>query len=100
MITIHKYPLMITDEQRIQMPDTAAIISAGDQRGILCIWAIVDTEETLGVRTIRIYRTGHKMEQMDSEEMFIGTVLMRYGHLEWHVFEKFEFGTFVKVQEE
>lgn len=86
MKTIHKYPINIVDEQQILLPENAIIISTAIQRGVLCLWAIVDTEEKMESRTIRIVGTGHEMYSDDLR--FIGTVQQMEGQFIWHVFEK------------
>jgi hypothetical protein len=71
------------------MPKGATITTAQIQNGDLCLWAMVDTEEAMAWRCIRVISTGHEIGE--SEELaYIGTVQMAGGALVFHVFELFE----------
>lgn len=85
MKTIWKYNLVVTDEQSLNLPDKAVILSVQLQHGSLCLWAEVDTNNTLDRRTILIYGTGHPMSEC--EMRFINTVQFNSG-LVFHIFEK------------
>jgi len=58
--TTWKYPLEITDEQNLMMPEGAEILTAQMQGGTLCLWA----------------------------RKYIATAQMAGGTLIWHVFER------------
>jgi hypothetical protein len=83
--TIYKYPLAITDQQTIEMPAGADILTAQFQYGTLCLWATVDTDNQLTPRHIRIIGTGNPIP--DHTLAFIGTAQMPTASLVWHVFE-------------
>lgn len=84
MKTIHKYRLNITDQQTVDLPRGALILSAGlDPAGVLCLWAAVDTDKPAQPREIRIFGTGHPVPETPIR--FIGTV--NQGSFMWHVFE-------------
>lgn len=88
MKTIWKYPLEITDEQVVEMPQGANILSVQSQGSQLCLWAIVfPNRASMRERTITIYGTGHAM-RTDCEEKFLATVQQDGGALVWHVFER------------
>ena len=54
MKTIWKFPLEVKDKQQVLMPRGAVILSAGiDNRGSICVWALVDPKRPLHVRPIR-----------------------------------------------
>lgn len=83
MKTIYKYPIKITDEQIINMPIGANIISIQMQNKIATIWAIVSTKEILTSVKIRVFGTG--------EEIPVGSVLRHVGSVQdrgyvWHIF--------------
>jgi len=84
--TIYKYELIITDEQIIDMPIDATILSVHKQNNKLCLWVKVNpdvkyTEE----RCIHIYGTGNPI--FIKKEIFIGTVVFEEHGAVWHVFE-------------
>ena len=39
---IFKYPLEITDKQALYLPPSSTLLSAREQNGNLCVWALVD----------------------------------------------------------
>jgi hypothetical protein len=84
-LTIYKYPLKTTDEQVIQMPFGATILSAQCQMKSICVWAIVNTTAPLENRKFRIFGTGHPFDLTPNEFKFIDTVQMDM--LVFHVFE-------------
>lgn len=52
MKTIYKYPLQVTDIQKILMPVYAQILSVQAQNNQLVLWAVVETEAPTTHRTI------------------------------------------------
>ena len=87
MKTVFKYPLQVKDKQEIQMPVGAEILCVQVQGGTPCLWAKVDTEAAYDIkRTIRIYGTGHHINQ-DEPLDYIGTFQLENGVLVFHVFE-------------
>ncbi len=86
MKTIHKYVLMLVPLQTVQMPQGAWVFSAQIQRESICIWAMVDTENTKVGRDIEIADTGNQLDaSVDRELSFIGTVQLR--EYVWHIFD-------------
>jgi len=60
MRTIHKYPLLVTEEQGLDLPIGHVLLTAQVQRGDVCIWAEVDDTETLRTAIkVKIVGTGH-----------------------------------------
>lgn len=59
MKTIFKYPLEITDRQTLYIPRNAKLLDVQVQRGIPCLWALVDTQKAKEPRKIQIFGTGH-----------------------------------------
>lgn len=82
---VWKYPLDLIDIQKINMPAGARILSVDNQKGILCLWAMVNEENPEQLRTIEIVGTGQ--EPIPSfHRTFIGTAVMP--QFVWHVFER------------
>lgn len=89
MKTVFKFPLCSLDDIRdnivVTMPGKATILSVGIQKGVLCMWALVDPVSKPAERRFRIAGTGHPL---GSETMvFLGTTSMMGGDLIWHLFE-------------
>jgi hypothetical protein len=86
--TIWKFPLMVLDDQDIEMPKGSRALSAGlDPQGTLCIWAEVDPESPTIPRKVSIRVTGHPLQARAlcaCAQRFLGSVLM--GRLVWHVY--------------
>lgn len=82
-MTIWKFPLNITDVQQITVPGGSEFLSVQVQRGIPCIWALVDSTQPKRQVEIRIYGTGHPIDQIGQ---FIGTFQVQGGALVFHVF--------------
>ena len=87
MLKVFKYPLAITDRQKIHLPRGARILSFQSPRGQPFIWALVDPEATAWIsRRFRLVGTGHPIEDTGGLS-YIGTVVMWEGALVWHLFE-------------
>lgn len=85
MKVIHKYELKVTDSQFIRLPIGAEILTVQMQHGKPCMWALVNTSETIGAINIEIYGTGNTIH--DAQREYIGTFQMEDGYLVWHVFK-------------
>jgi hypothetical protein len=83
MKTIWKYPLNITDTQVVKMPQRANVLSAADQYGELCMWALVDTEHELEDRKVQIIGTGNPAN-LEGRWQFVASV--QQSVFVWHVF--------------
>lgn len=85
---VQKYPLRVTDEQIIVMPEGAQILTVqttdkdGDQP---FIWALVDVTKRMAGRTIYVVGTGHSFP-VDAGK-YIGTFQTQGGTGVWHVFD-------------
>lgn len=82
-ITIWKYPIRVTDEQYLIIPRGATPVHLAEQDGTLCIWALVDPTKVPHEYTVRVYGTGHPIDEK-LEQVHIGSVLK--GPFVWHVF--------------
>ncbi len=82
---IWKFNLEVEDTQIIYMPKGAKILSVGLQQPDLCLWALVDTAETVQEDVfIEVYGTGNPITNNMQLRDFIGTVVA--GRFVWHVF--------------
>jgi hypothetical protein len=87
MKSIWKFTLQHQDEQEVEMPRGAELLTVQTQRGVICLWAIVDQHTTeRDRRTFYIVGTGHRMPENPAVN-YIGTVQELDGALVWHVFE-------------
>lgn len=83
---IYKYPLRIDDDQTIELPMMARVLSVGlDPAGSLCVWAMVDTLGDKEDVSFRIIGTGNPVGPGTTKHFtFLGTVTKGVGV--WHVF--------------
>lgn len=89
--TIWKFPLEITDIQKVNMPDKAEILTVQMQNGIPCLWALVDPDEALfDEREIEIFGTGNHIVYDNNIvwHKYISTIQLNGGSLIFHVFER------------
>ena len=83
-MVIWKYELEMTDQQSIIVPGGASFLSVANQRGKLCLWALIfDLSQPRVSRQIEIVGTGNPMSS--GRRVFIGTVIVE--PFVWHVFE-------------
>jgi hypothetical protein len=82
---IWKYELEITDEQTVNMPMHADILTVQMQGGTMCMWALVEPENVKRPRKFLVVGTGNPMP--DGMQRYVGTVQMMQGSLVWHIFE-------------
>ena len=82
MITIHKYPLIITDTQIIECPAGAQPLSIKYQDHGWKLWAMVETENPPSDLTIVCVGTGQEVPNNIQE--YIDTVID--GTFVWHFF--------------
>lgn len=88
MITIWKYELEITDEQKIDMPFGARILSVQLQSGKPQLWALVETRNSTLPVKILVAGTGNPINMPESAR-FVDTfqIMNQRGHsLVFHVF--------------
>lgn len=85
MRQVWKYVLEVTDEQLIEMPQGAQILSVAVQNGSPMLWALVNPVAPFEDRIVRTIGTGHPVE--DVLGRFLGTYQLHGGALVFHVFE-------------
>jgi hypothetical protein len=71
------------DQQPIEMPAFAEILSVGVQGHDIVLWALVEPTAVTETRMIAVIGTGWHVP--DGKHKFVGTVQM--AHLVWHVFD-------------
>lgn len=90
MAEVWKYELVL--ETTIQMPIGAKILSANEQFGDICIWALVNPTVEHEARMFEVYGTGHPI--VGHEDLkFIDTVMINNGKFVFHVFERVNHGS-------
>lgn len=85
MTKIFKYPLSVTDEQKVTGPALIPL-SAGMQRGELQLWATVDEDEPDVTHTIVIQETGNEWSHNLEDLKLIGRVEQFPDNFIWHIF--------------
>lgn len=83
-MTSWKYTLDIDDEQTIDIPHHARLLSVQMQRNALCLWAMVCPLNAPTARRFYIFGTGHELPSDILRLEYLGTV--QQGLLVWHVF--------------
>lgn len=89
---VHKFPLEVTDLQRINLPLGAKILALQVQYGQPCLWALVDPEENCDdeyARTFATVGTGNEFADISdaADLQYIGTYQLQNGAFVYHVFE-------------
>jgi len=86
MRRVFNYPLVLKQQQEIEMPAGAKILSVGLQSGTIQLWALEDDSMEHATVFIELYGTGHSIPTGPGQKEFIGTVTN--GSLVWHIFER------------
>lgn len=81
---VHKYPISITADVTVMMPEGAIVTAVGlDGSGRPCVWALVDPSKPAGeARKFGVYGTGGQVPDFWE---FRGTFFTM--PFVWHVFE-------------
>lgn len=83
--TIWKFPIAITDEQKITMPEGARLLHAGlDPTGLPCVWAVVDPLAVKIEATVLVCGTGNPLRAVGRGTFHLGS--FNQGPFMWHVF--------------
>lgn len=88
-LTIHKYPIEVTDYATITMPTRSRLLSVQVRNGVPCVWALVDPTAELVERRLRVFGTGHPVD-VGGGCPFVGTFQLHGGALVFHVFDQGE----------
>jgi hypothetical protein len=84
MMAIWKFPLDEKAVQEISIPTQHQILTCQVQKGVICIWALVDTASGTIQRHVCITGTGQQMPPTNMT--YIGTVQIVSGSIVLHVF--------------
>lgn len=87
MTKVYKFPLEISDEQKVSMPEDAKVLTVQVQKGKPCLWAECNPDKEPVLRTFLIRGTGHPIDD-EIEKEYIGTIQMCEDSIVFHVFEK------------
>lgn len=82
---IWKWPLAVTDVQKISVPKGAQILTAQVQGDTLSVWALGDTDVETEERLIRVIGTGNPIPPGPGK--FIATIQLCGGGLVFHIFD-------------
>lgn len=85
MKKIWKFPLEVTDLQKIRIPKNSTLLTVQAQREVPCLWALVETDKESEERFIRIAGTGHPV--LEKIFRYVGTFQLAKGSFIGHVFE-------------
>jgi len=81
---VFKYPLTVADTQDVLLPAGAKVLTAQEQHGVVCLWALCEPSAPLVPRTINIHGTGHTVS--DDAGDYVSSFQMLGGSLVFHVF--------------
>ena len=84
MNRIWKWPLVIADEQYVQVPSGGKFLAVQTQYGLPQLWALVDDAEPTVRYRINVHGTGHPVSAR--AEDYVGTFQLSNGDLVFHVF--------------
>jgi len=91
VLAVARFPLRIDNDQIIEMPTNAKILSVQVHKNQVCLFALVDPEEKLMVNR-RFVLTGTDTPLTGDLlsvllRIYLGTVQQEEGTVVWHVFE-------------
>ena len=87
--TIWKFELEVTDNQYVNMPYGAELLSVQTQGTTPCLWALVDAKNPTEERHFEVFGTGHPVNcDMGIERKYIGTFQLSGGATVFHLFER------------
>lgn len=87
MLTVHKYPIELTDRFAVNMPRDATCLYVATQQGVPQVWARVDTNSPIEFRQFYLRGTGHDLGDA-AEANYVGSFQLQGGALVFHLFEK------------
>jgi hypothetical protein len=86
MKKVLKYPLQLTDDQTVVMPEGAQILAAQVQADGIMIWALCPETRKVTPRRIEMFDTGSPIP--NGTRTYIGTCLLYGGSQVVHIFER------------
>lgn len=89
MYSIWKFVLESQENQMLEIPLGAEILSTETQGDEIVIYALVNTEQTeKEYKDVRVYGTGVAIPDVITEYNFLGTANLYNGSMMFHVFYK------------
>jgi hypothetical protein len=90
-LLIWKFKLDAIDQQEVEMPEGAEILTAQVMDGWICLWAKVDPDKEMVYRQIELIETGERVSRnCNDERKYIATVQVQREHFEVNVIHVFE----------
>ena len=87
MKTIYKYELELVDSQTLMLPAAFEVLTVEAQHGNLCLWAMVDPDETeLSPLSVMIKGTGHKITDDEWADFYYLKSVHMLPFVVYHVF--------------
>lgn len=88
MKKIFKYELKLEDSQTVALPLGARVLTVKEQKGVPCIWCMVNPDETRILECeFRIVCTGQEISETESDRLnYIGTFFLASGSFVGHLF--------------
>ncbi len=89
MKTVWKFPLSLTEKQRVEMPLGAQILDVQLQNSSPCLWAIIQTgaEMQTEMRVFETYGTGDPLPNGAGADGPYYVATYQLDGFVWHVFE-------------
>lgn len=87
---IYKYPIKITDNQTIELPEYAQILDVQIQNDVPVLWALVDPKEKPQKIDIEIIGTGNPITNHCVCREYISTIQLKGGNLVYHIFYSYK----------
>jgi len=84
MIKIFKYEIPVNDEIELDLPKGAKVLTIQLQKGVPCIWMLVNPDLSTEKRLFWLYGTG--MEVKQTHLNYLGSFQMLGGDLIFHLF--------------
>ena len=85
LLSVWKYPLEVTYEQTITVPEGAQFLTVQIQNEVPCLWALVNPNTPTKPCNLLIIGTGHNVEAVG---LYLGTFQLDHGTFIGHVFLK------------
>lgn len=84
--SVWKFPLKVDDEQSISIPAGFTPLKVDVQQGVPCLWALVNPAVEKTDVVVRIYGTGHPIDDFVRGDQYVDSFMMYDGQLVFHVF--------------